>query len=445
VQVTLALAALLLIAADPLALSSPGFWLSFVATAILLAMIDAGPGWMARVSAFLRGQVAILAAMTPVLAAAFGRLSVIAPLANSLAIPVFGFALLPVILFATGLSILSVDAAAGIWAALARLLDAAWPWLEAAGRLRGATWSPAAQPLPLLVGAGIACFCALLAPVQGLRVAAGAMLLALILGRAERPDGNAWTLTVLDVGQGLAAVVRTQAHVLVFDTGPRWRSGSTAARVTLLPWLRAAGVRRIDQLIVSHADIDHAGGAAVLHDSLPISRIMAGPGMTLAGAAIHCRRGQHWTWDGVEFHVLHPGPEAARSDNDSSCALMVGGPGGRALLLADPEADAEASLRAQALAADVVLLPHHGSRTSSSPELVAAVGARLGVASAGHGNRWGLPDPVIVARWRSAGTTVLSTADAGAITVRFTPGAGGIQVAAHRPDSRRWWRRGPAR
>jgi competence protein ComEC len=440
---TLALAAALLIGADPLALSSSGFWLSFVATAVLLAMIDAGPGLRGRVAGFLRAQAAILALLTPVLAAAFGRLSVIAPLANGIAIPVFSFGLLPVILFATALSMVSMDAAAGIWIAVAAILDAVWPWLEAVGRLPGATWAVPAQPVMLLLGAGIAGFGALLVPLRSLRIGAGVALLALVLGRGERPDDNAWTLTVLDVGQGLAAIVQTRAHVLVFDTGPRWRSGLTAAHVTLLPWLRAAGIRRIDRMLISHADMDHAGGATVLQDAFPIREIMAGPGVTQAGVASVCRRGDHWNWEGIEFRVLHPGPDAMQSDNDNSCALLVSGRGGTALLLADTEADAEASLLAESLAADVVLLPHHGSRTSSSPALVRAVGARVGIASAGLGNRWGLPDREVTARWRAAGTTVLTTADAGAVTVRFAGSADAIRVAAHRLDSRHWWQRSP--
>jgi competence protein ComEC len=141
----------------------------------------------------------------------------------------------------------------------------------------------------------------------------------------------------------------------------------------------------------------------------------------------------------VEFRVLHPPPGLRASDNDSSCALHVSGAGGSALLLADPEARAEDMLLAEAPAAEVVLLPHHGSRSSSSPALVAAVGAALGIASAGYHNRWGMPDPGVVARWRAAGTTVLATAEAGAVTIRF--GGRAPEVSTERAQ-RRWWRPG---
>lgn len=445
VPATLALAALLLLAMDPLALTSPGFWLSFVATAALLALIDAGPGWRARVAGFLRAQAAILAALTPVLAVAFGRLSLIAPLANAIAIPVFSLFLLPVVLVATVLGALSAGHAAAIWRPLAGLLDATWPWLVTAGRWSGATWTPAAQPLVLLVAAGLAAFAALLVPARGLRVAAAAVLLAVMLGRTARPQENAWVLTVIDVGQGLAAVVQTRAHALVFDTGPRWRAGPAAARSSLLPWLRGAGIRRIDRLLVSHADMDHAGGAALLQATLPVGRIVTGPGVEIPGASSPCVRGDRWRWDGIEFRVLHPSAGAHGSDNDDSCALMVSGPGGRALLLADTEAAGERQLLAQSLAAEVVLVPHHGSRTSSSAALVAAIGARLAIVSAGFGNRWGMPDAAVVARWRAAGTSVLTTAQSGAVTARFAARPGGVSAAAYRLEHRRWWQRSPSR
>jgi competence protein ComEC len=250
-------------------------------------------------------------------------------------------------------------------------------------------------------------------------------------------------LTVLDVGQGLAVVVETRDHVLVFDTGPRWRSGSAAARVSLIPWLHARGIRRVDRLVLSHDDSDHTGGAAALSDSLPVTDLVVGPGVRSQRPARSCRRGENWHWDGIEFRFLHPALASYTADNDNGCVLRVAGAGGSALLLADPEAEAEEELLSQALKSDAVLLPHHGSRTSSGTRLVAAVDARIGIVSAGFGNRWNLPDGGVIARWRAAGTTVLNTADVGAVTVEFAPLPGGIEIHAHRVESRRWWRRGP--
>jgi len=438
---TLALVALVLCALDPLAVTSAGFWLSFVATAALLAIIDAGSGWPARVAAFARSQAAVTALLTPVLAAVFGRVSLVSPLVNAAAIPAFSALVLPVVLLATAVSIVAADAAAPIWRALATLLDAAWPRLTAIAQWPVAAWAPARQSMLLVAAAGLMTFAALLLPLRGLRAAAAVLLLAITGGAAARPAHGAWTLTVIDAGQGLAAVVETRHRVLVFDTGPRWRGGGAAASVSLLPYLRARGIRQVDRLVVSHRDADHAGGAELLARAMPVLLRIEGPPENGATGAAICNRGDRWRWDGVEFRVLHPPRGMQGSGNDRSCALRVSGAGGSALLLADPEAAGEAALLALPLHADVVLLPHHGSRSSSGPALVAAVGARLGIASAGFGNRWGMPAAEVTARWRAAGTTVLATATSGAITVRFAPGRQPLEVQTERGIAPRWWRR----
>jgi competence protein ComEC len=351
-------------------------------------------------------------------------------------------ALLPAVLAGTAVAAIAPAATAGLWRLLAAILDRAWPPLEAMAAWPWASWSPAAQPLALLAASGVLAFAALLVPIAGVRLAAAAMLLAMTCGGSEKPDAGAFSLTVVDVGQGLAAVVETRLHVIVFDTGPRWRSGPPAARVSLLPHLRARGIRAIDLLIVSHDDQDHAGGAELLQRELRVERTMTAPGSRLRSDTI-CRRGDSWDWDGITFRVLHPPSGFAGSDNDRSCALTVTGPGGTALLLADPEAAAEAALVASDIAADVVLLPHHGSRSSSSPELVSAASARLGIASAGFGNRWGMPDAGVVARWRAAGTTILDSAEAGAIRVRFPAAPGPLDVSSERRDRPRGGALGP--
>ncbi len=439
----LALAAVMLVGTDPLALSSGGFWLSFVATAALVAVLDRGSGWRAGATGFVRAQAAIAALLAPVLAATFGRVSLVAPAVNGIAIPFFSVILLPTVLAATVLEAASPGAAAEIWRTMAWLLDSFWPRLAAIAEWRFASWAPAAQPALLIAGAGAATFLALLLPFRGTRLVALTLLAALTCGTAARPPPGGWTLTAVDVGQGLSAVIETANHVLVFDTGARWQGGSAAARVSLLPYLRSRGIRRIDLLLVSHDDMDHAGGGDVLRRSVEVLHTIGGPGGKRQATAGECRRGDEWNWDGVVFRVLHPPPGFQGSDNDRSCALLVAGKGGKALLLADPESAAEQILISMPLAADVVLLPHHGSRNSSTPGLVAAVSARLGIVSAGYGNRWGMPSAEVVSRWRAAGTTVLGTADSGAVTVRFPASRRALEVETERGKSPHWWRRAP--
>lgn len=436
---TLALAAVALVAADPLAIASTGFWLSFVATAALLSVATQGGDLRRLVLGFARSQAAVTVLLTPVLALAFGRISLVAPFVNAIAIPVFSFLLLPAVLAGTVIAAAEPSAWPGLWRALAVLLDGAWPWLESIAAWPGASWSPAVQPPVLVAAVGFALFVALLLPIAGLRLAASVLLAALCLGRSERIPEGAFTLTAIDVGQGLAVVVETANRVLVFDTGPAWPGSGAAAQVSLLPYLRARGIRTVDRLVVSHDDRDHSGGAGRLRSSLPVGRFQAGPGGRTGGSDT-CRRGEAWHWDRISFRVLHPPAGFAGSDNDRSCAILVSGPGGRALLLADPETAAEEILLRQPVAADVVLLPHHGSRSSSGPALIAAVCARYGIASTGFGNRWGMPDAGVVARWRGGGTTVIATAQQGAVRARFPARRGPIELESARRDLPRWWR-----
>lgn len=438
-----AAAAAVLVAFDPLALTSAGFWLSFVATAALLAVVTRGVGWRGQAGGFARAQLAITALLAPVLAVSFGRISLVAPVVNAVAVPVFSLVLLPFVLGGTALAALEPAATTGLWRLLANVLDAAWPVLEAIAEWPLASWAPAAQAPVLVAMALCLALAALLLPIAGLRIAAAVALLALGLGAPDRPAAGEFTLTVVDVGQGLAVVIETERHVLVFDTGPRWRGSGAAARVSLLPYLRARGIRTIDRMVVSHEDQDHAGGAALLIGELRVKRTMSAPGSRMA-ADEACIAGSAWRWDGIAFEVLHPPADFTGGDNDASCALRASGAGGSALLLADPEAAGEEALIERPLAADVVLLPHHGSLSSSSQALVSAAGARIGIASAGFGNRWNMPVPAVVARWRAGGTTVLDTAHEGAIRVQFAARPAPLVVESERRDRRRWWR-APAR
>src|SRR5688572_4765268 len=439
---SLALAATVLVGLDPLAISSAGFWLSFVATAALFAVASAGTGWRRWAGGFARAQLAITVVLAPVLTATFGRLSLVSPLVNAAAVPVFSVLVLPAVLLATAIASFSPGASALLWQALGGFLDGTWPVLAAIRDWPPASHAPAEQSLALAAIAAVLALAALLVPLAGLRAAAAVLLVAVVCGRAPRIEPGAFTISVIDVGQGLAAVVETAGHALVFDTGPRWRGGSVAARFSLLPYLRARGIRRIDRLVVSHDDQDHAGGVSLIAGALDVARMMAPPG-SRAGAGEACESGTGWKWDAVEFRVMHPPAGFEGGDNDGSCAIRVSGRGGSALLLADPEAAAEAALAGLAIAADVVLIPHHGSASSSSPELIAAVSARLGIAAAGFGNRWEMPRAEVVARWRAAGTSVLDTAAHGAVQVRIPPVPGRISVRTERRDRPHWWRARP--
>jgi competence protein ComEC len=328
-----------------------------------------------------------------------------------------------------------------LWATLGAGLDLCWPALLAVAEGSWALFSPPAAPRWLVAVSLLATLAAVLLPGRGLKLLAGVLLATLLLRLPPLPAHGAFELTVLDVGHGLAAVVRTATHVVVFDTGPGWRGGAAAARVALVPYLRSLGVRQIDLVVVSHDDNDHAGGMETLSRSFAVPALLGEAAHATGISSRPCRAGDAWDWDGVRFTVIHPPAGSRFRGNDASCALRIDGPGGSAMLLADPESRAEVAMLRQPLAVDIAVVPHHGSATSSSTPLVAAVGASLALVSNGYGNRWGFPRPEVVQRWQHAGARVLTTAEGGAISVEVAPESGIGPARPWRAQRRRWWQR----
>ncbi|MDH4012472.1 MAG: DNA internalization-related competence protein ComEC/Rec2 [Chromatiales bacterium] len=423
---------------DPLAMLGSGFWLSFGAVAAILWGLVVARRRRGRLRGFMYAQVALTLVLAPVLIQWQGELPVSSVLANLLAVPVFSFFVVPGAL--AGAAISYVAPVTGGWI-LHRVADGL-QWVIsvlqtlAVAPLAVATPGPVVT-LVMLVGALLVTGPAAL-PRRGL----GALMLGLpLFGLAARlPDGG-FEVTALDVGQGLSVIVRTRRHALVFDTGPSFRSGADTAAMVVLPVLRGFGVRQPDLLILSHGDRDHVGGAATLVRRFPNIRVLGSQLLPGLGAMQRCVRGQRWVWDGVVFEVLHP-PLAMRfeRDNDSSCVVRIGAAPGTVLLTGDIERAAERILLdyAPELAVDVVIAPHHGSRTSSSPALVAATQPSWVVFAAASGNRWGFPAPGVVARWHRAGAISLWTGRDGAIGFRFVSGRPAAP-RQHRQRARRIW------
>ncbi len=449
---TLAAALFAVVLIDPWAALSPGFWLSFGAVAALVlasaGRMESLPAWRA----WIRAQAAVSLALIPALLAIFHEVSLVSPLANAFAIPLVSLVVVPLTLTAAALP---WDGVAWLAHAVLALVMQGLVWLDA---LPQPVWH-GAQPGPLGIGLALLGAAVLLMP-RGLpgRWLGAVLFLPLLFPRIERPGpGEAW-LHVLDVGQGLAVVARTQGHALAFDAGPLYASGEDAGRRVVAPFLFAQGITRLDGLVVSHDDSDHSGGAASLGEShrpawalSPIAaqspERLSPHGHTLRQGLPRmtpCRAGQSWTWDGVTFEVLHPPAHHYAnpnySDNERSCVLKVTSPHGAALLPADIERLGELNLQERVpekLAAEVLVAPHHGSGSSSSPAFVAAVRPRYVVFSAGHRNRYGHPKGEVVQRYREAGAQPLRTDREGALEIRFTQQ--GIEVEKAREVRQRYW------
>jgi competence protein ComEC len=258
-----------------------------------------------------------------------------------------------------------------------------------------------------------------------------------------RPPVGCVDIDVLDVGQGLAVVLRTRRHAAVYDTGPAFRSGGDTGELVVVPFLRYVGSTRLDLAVISHADLDHAGGLASVAAAVPVSTILAGEPRETGAAdqAIRCAAGQLWFWDAIRFRVLHPPGDTPSGGNNASCVLEVAAGNTRVLLTGDIESAVERRLLRDDLLepAELVVIPHHGSKTSSHASFANALSAKVAVASAGHANRWGMPVAEVVERWRANGSVVLTTADDGALGYRVCGGAEPELLYRRRIDTRRFW------
>jgi competence protein ComEC len=270
--------------------------------------------------------------------------------------------------------------------------------------------------------------------------------LALVTQKVDGPPDACVDVRMLDVGQGLAVVLRTRQRTMLYDTAAAFPGGGDMATRVVLPYLAAQGIRRIDRLVVSHSDVDHAGGVAPVLAGIDVAQLLAGePALLTAGSAVGCRSGQAWTWDGVAFRILHPAADTRHAGNDASCVILVAAGDARLLLTGDIESAAERALLLSGGPGivDAVFVPHHGSDTSSSIGLTSALAADVALVSAGYRNRWGLPRPDVVRRWRDAGATVLVTAQEGAVGLRLCDKAGIVQLSRNRPQRRRVWHEPP--
>jgi competence protein ComEC len=253
------------------------------------------------------------------------------------------------------------------------------------------------------------------------------------------PAAGEAELTVVDVGQGLSVLVRTSGHALLYDMGPAVRDGFDAGERAVLPALHALGVPRLDAVVVSHGDNDHAGGLEAVRRSMRIDDALAPDGAQVSGTR-PCLAGASWRWDSVTFRFLHPPPDFPYLGNEASCVLRIETEHGAALLTGDIGEVIESRLLRidpAAVRADVVLVAHHGSRGSSDSGFVAATGARYALVSAGYGNRFRHPNQAVVERWQRAGASTLSTIDGGALRIRLA--ADGISAQTRRKRHPRLW------
>ena len=435
VWLPLSVALLVVLLGEPLASLQPGFWLSFGAVMLLVLIFSGRLGAWSWWSTLSRAQWAMAVGLLPLLLVLGLPVSASGPVANLVAVPVVSLLVVPLALLGTLLlplpeiAFVLLGVAGWVLDLLFILLAQLAVWLPA--------WLPSALPFWawLLVACGALLL--LLPAALPVRSLGALLLLPLLFSPQQRPEYGRAEVWVLDVGQGLSVLVRTQEHELLYDAGPRFGEFDTGERV-VWPSLRALDVRGLDLLLISHADNDHAGGAAAIQRGLPVKQVLSGEPDTLASVlkARTCASGQRWQWDGVQFTTWRWA--GAANGNQASCVLHVEANGERLWLTGDIDNQAEQALLGSGLPmpAQWLLAPHHGSRSSSSAALLAQVRPAAALISRGAHNAFGHPHPEVLARYRALDVRLYDTAEQGAVRIRL----GAFEPAQGLRDHARFWR-----
>ncbi|QLG87254.1 DNA internalization-related competence protein ComEC/Rec2 [Chitinibacter bivalviorum] len=420
---------------DPFSVLSIGFWLSFLIVGILLWACAGRIAEAQQWRVWLNSQWAATLGSLPLLLVIFGQFPLISPLANAFAIPLVSLIVTPLALLGliepSGL-VLNFSAQIMAWC------DIGLAWCVS---LPFASWQHSPPPLYLLPAAMLGVMVLLLPKGFAARYLGGVLLLPLVLYAPPMVPNGEFRLIALDVGQGLSVLIQTASHAVLFDTGQLPNTDST-----LLPSLRSLNAMKLDALILSHNDNDHIGAAPTLLARWPIGQLIhslpAEHALLQAQYQQHrpvkCSAGQHWQWDQVQFDIIWPSANyAVATDNAQGCVLRISNGKYSALITADIGKAEEAALIAAGLArSDILLVPHHGSKTSSSQPFISATQAQYAVFSAGFMNRFGHPKPEIIARYQSANATILRTDELGAL--RFQVGQQ-IQMQAERHIHPHYW------
>lgn len=442
------LACAVVVAVDPWALMQAGFWLSFVAVGVLFATDSrAGnlhlTGAWGRFVSGIRQQWVITVALTPLTLLLFGQISVVGLIANALAIPWVTLVVMP-------LAMVGVFFAPS-WDVAALAVQGLGWYLEVLLRLPFATISVANSPFWAgTFGLFGALLVAMRLPLR-VRLLGLPLMMPVLMWQAPRPAMGHFELLAADIGQGNAVIVRTAHHALVYDAGPRFSRESDAGHRVVVPLLKSLDVN-VDTVMLSHRDIDHTGGALAVLAQQPqaalISSIEDEHELQAVRKAMRCEAGQHWQWDGVDFAVVHPlASEYAtgRKSNAMSCVLRITNGAKSALLVGDIEQPQEAALLGRGdslqLRSDVLLMPHHGSKTSSSEAFLDAVQPRIALVQAGYRNRFGHPAEVVMARYRQRGIAVFDSPHCGAATWSSSQPQ---NVQCQRQRALRYWHHRPA-
>jgi len=437
---------------DPLAGMTVSFWLSFLAVTMILVIlnrqIDQIDKRQSVIMKLVKLQLLLSLGMLPLTLFFFGSASLLSPIANLIAIPWVSLVVVPLSLIALVFMPISTFISNGLLSISALAIKWMFAGFELLGNSPLSNVTVAKIPDEYLIIAFAGFLFMLLPkgfPARWLGLIA---ILPAVLFVPEKPNQGEFTFTLLDAGQGMASVIQTQNHTLIYDVGTRYNNTFDVGKLVVVPFLKARGIERVDSLILSHNDIDHWGGAESVLKEIGVDKVISSDPKILENKNVRvCVQGQHWQWDGVDFEILSPPPStevSLKRDNNKSCVLRVSNMNHSVLLTGDIEKKVEKLMSvmiARKLPSEVITVPHHGSKTSSSKAFLKAVSPKLALIPAGYRNRFGHPKDQVLQRYKKLGIPVMDTVTSGAITVNFSKNKHEIEPSSYRKLKRGFWNR----
>jgi competence protein ComEC len=442
---SIALALIAILLSDPLAVLSPGFWLSFAGVAWLAVCLSSDHNFNIRdigknFRLFLQSQWVALVGLLPLSIWFFGQTSMLAPLTNLIGIPFISLLVVPLALLGLLASFFNLGLATLCWKASANAMALFWQLLESVGNTKFALIFLPEPSIFTMLLALLGAFVLLQPRGTAGKVLSLCLFLPLLIPSTDQPANNEVDISLIDVGQGLAVLVNTEQHVLLYDTGAGIPGRFDRGESIVIPALQAVGVRKLNRIVVSHGDNDHAGGLNSVRKHFQSADIFAPEGWA-DDTMQPCHKAKAWQWDGVLFEFLHPPPNFPYQRNESSCVLRIQAGNRSVLLTGDIGKWIEKRLvdeQADKIDVDVLLVPHHGSGNSSSQAFIDATTPAVALIASGADNRFKHPRPEILARYHSSGTETADSADLGWLQIRLN-NQGIHWQARRRIDHSRYW------
>ena len=438
---TLSLAMLGVVIFDPLAVLSAGFWLSFLAVTLIVYVISGRLGKVGYWVGVTKIHCVTAIGLSPLLIFYFQQFSLIAPIANFIAVPIVSLLVVPLSFIAVLMMGISTDYALPLLIVIDEILTGLWFVLTILAKLPFADMAKVAHSFYVVPLALLGFFVLMSPRGTPARWLGCVLLLPLLFIKQERQNVGNFELTLLDVGQGLSAIIETTNHTLVFDTGAKYSEQFNMGSSVVIPFLNYKGINKIDTLLISHGDNDHIGGAKSIVDEVEVNTVLTSvPEMLEGEYASLCRAGQKWEWDQVEFEIVSPAVDVFKGENNNSCVLKVNSKYKGVLLTGDIEKQAESWLVNQHgswLKSDVLIAPHHGSKTSSTLAFLKAVDPDIILIPAGYKNRFSFPHKQVIKRYTTLNKMWMNTADQGAIVIQIKEQK--MNIRSMRDNNGRYW------